>query len=74
MPPFSSFDQTRRACAQATMKSHVAAFILALPGCYAAIAQSDNLTLAAPAIVILHNPPSEIANSSDGQFAKFSED
>jgi len=57
------------------MKSNVAVFILALLGCFGAMAQSTDLTLAAATIVILHDPSTEVAkHSSDGQFAKFATD
>jgi len=57
------------------MKLHLAAFILTLLSCSGAIAQSNDLTLAAPTIVILHDPPGEIAkHNSDSQFAKFAAD
>ena len=57
------------------MKLHLAAFTFTFLSCSAAIAHSNDLTLAKPTIVILHDPPSEVAkHSSDGQFAKFSAD
>ena len=57
------------------MKLHLAPVVVLLLACSMALAQSPDLTLAAPTIVILHEPLAVISKHDDGgKFAKFATD